>query len=155
MRRLNKQIVILLAGGMMLFIALIYINRPKPTKLSCDASFILHKDGHVLKLLMSYIFYDNNGIAMLNGAEVTPEGVTHTVNRRTVFTYAKVNNSYSLTSTNSYSMPNQAENTVFSELMPAFYFKKDINFNIVIYPQGDEGWVFAAEPVPSFLCEKR
>ncbi|QTF07605.1 hypothetical protein HC231_06450 [Brenneria izadpanahii] len=108
-----------------------------------------------MKLLVSYIFHDKTGIAMLNGAETTPDGLTITLNRKTVFTYTNVNNSYFLTSTDSYAMPNQVANPVFSEQLPEFYFKKDINFNINIYPQGNEGWVFSTDPAPSFLCEKR
>lgn len=155
MKLVSKYIVVALSMLMFFSVLFFYVNHPQPKKISCDASFVLHKNGHVMKLLMSYIFYDQTGIAMLNGAESSPEGLTNTVNRRTVFTYKKLNNSYFLTSTDSYSMSNQETNAIFSQLLPAFYFKKDISFNIIIYPQGNEGWVFATDPVPSFLCENR
>ncbi|MCG8709346.1 hypothetical protein JHU04_002591 [Brenneria sp. 4F2] len=155
MRSVNQYFSIFLLAIMMAFFIFFYINRPQSTKLSCDASFVVHKNGYVIKLLMSYIFYDKTGIAMLNGTLSMPDGIINTVNRRTVFNYKKVNNGYFLISTDSYSMSHQAANVIFSEVLPVFYFKKDINFNIIIYPQGNEGWVFATDPVPSFLCENR
>lgn len=152
-----KLITILCASLIGVLIPGYYLyNYLFPDKFFCDSTFILHKNGYKMPILISYYFQGKTGMVMINGALYMPDGEIVHIDRKTVFTYHKSGNMYFLESISSHSIiPEEMKaKKVLATMLPLFYLRSEINYSINIYPQAFRGWIFSSERVPNFYCIK-
>jgi hypothetical protein len=125
------------------------------SEINCEANFILFNEDVAIPVLVSYVFNQKSGVAVLNGyIYKNNQNVSH-ISRKVVFEYSKDNSDYLLTS--QVVIKSSVDNTdidVLGKSLPDFYKVPRSDFYLNIQKSKSNGWVFSTGSIPSFFCEK-
>lgn len=154
MEKLTKLIIYLLLAGVVFspFFANIYLFYHK-NNFSCEADFYIKKADFSYMAKIIFYFRYGKGMFHMAGSYNGLDNNLRKVEWSAPFTYTRdVADRMLLLSTEGIKDNELA--VLLNPVVPDFYLFKDHELKFVIFPQGNEGYVFISDGIPMFLCVK-
>lgn len=125
----------------------------KKNTIQCTINSVTHINDYMLRAIFTYDLDWGDGVIIINGQLFKAGKSLGNFSRKVFFTYTIDGNGYNMNSTRTLvSLSDQANTNALDDVLPVFYLKANEKYNIAIFNQGKNNFVFASSNFPSFYC---
>lgn len=143
--------ILLIAVGV--FIASVSYKKYQENTIQCTVNTVIHMNDYTLRAIFAYDFNWGHGVTIINGQLSKSGENLGNISRKVFFDYTIDGNGYNMTSTRTFvSTTDKFETDELSRVLPDFYIKNGIKYNVAVFKQGKNSHVLASSNFPSFYC---